>query len=234
MTPLGKQLVFYLKYIDEMNSLCCDPSEGEEPDLTMLEDAERVQEMARRVGAAADQQVADFLELCGRRIEDHFTSIGAVLANRRKRFAVLRDWYWWVHVQVPSVPHRGWFSCALVISASSEDDRTSLGKDVCGIIEPYLWLRGGRKGADTVGKILGDWPLSRSGSTVILARIPIKAQPPESFDVDRDPLIAEVKKTIARIGAEETEAIVKFVASLKGSEEDGAEREKEEGEENAT
>lgn len=49
------------------------------------------------------------------------------------------------------------------------------------------------------------------------ACVPIKAQRPESFDVDRDPLIAEVTKTIARIGAEQTKAIANFVAGLKGS-----------------
>ncbi len=55
--------------------------------------------------------------------------------------------------------------------------------------------------------------------TVVLACIPIKAQPPESFDVDRDQLLAEVMKTIARIGAEQTKAIASFAAGLKESDE---------------
>ena len=55
--------------------------------------------------------------------------------------------------------------------------------------------------------------------SIALACIPIKAQPPESFDVDRDDLVAEVMKAIAPIGAEQTKAIAKFVAGLKESEE---------------
>ena len=227
MTQLGKHLVFHLKYMDEMNRLWDDPEdEGEVPDLTGLNDAERVREMVHTVGTAANIQAADFLEECGRGIEDHFTGIGATLANKRKRFAVLRDWYWWARVHVPPpVPRRGCFSCAVFVTASMEV-RIPLGQDVCGVVVPYLWVKGGRKGADAVWTILGGWPHSRSGEglfdergMVALACFPIKAQPPESFDVDRDPLIAEVMKTIARIGVEETKAIVNFVASLKESEE---------------
>jgi hypothetical protein len=220
MTPLGKPLVFYLKYMDEMNRFQDETvEEGEAPDLTGLEDAERVREMAHAVGVAADTQAADFLELCGRGIESHFTGIGATLANKRKRTSVLRDWYWWVHVRHPSVPSHGWFSCAVFIYAAPDDMRNSLGHDVWGVVEPYLWFRGGRKGAEAVWNILGSWPHSRAGSTVTLACIPIKAKLPDSFDVDRDPLIAEVVKTIARIGAEETKAIADFVAGLRESEE---------------
>jgi hypothetical protein len=220
MTPLGKPLVFYLKYMAEMDRLWDAPEDGEESDLTELDDAEHVREMARTVGAVASEQAADFLELCGREIKAHFTRIGATLSSERKRIHVLRDWYWWVHVGVPAAPHVAWFSCAVFIHAPSDDVHTSLAQDTYGIVEPYLWFQGGRKGADAVRNILGGWPSSRASSTVTLASIPIKAQPPESFEVDRDPLVAEVMKTIARIGVEETESIVNFVASLKKPDED--------------
>ena len=49
MTPLGKPLVFSLKYIAEMDSLYGDSEEGKEPDLTGLDDAQNVREMARVV-----------------------------------------------------------------------------------------------------------------------------------------------------------------------------------------
>lgn len=228
MTQLGKQLVFHLKYVDEMNRLWGDSDdEGEVPDLMELEDAERVREMVQTVGTAANNQAADFLELCGRGIEDYFTGIGATVSNRRKRAHVLRDWYWWVHVRFPSVPHRGWFSCAVFISAPRYDVRTSLGQDVCGVVVPYLWVKGGRKGVDAVRTILGgrphthssEWLFVTSGA-VALACIPIKPQRPESFDVDRHHLIAEVMKIVARIGVKEIKAIAKFVAGLKEPEED--------------
>jgi hypothetical protein len=230
MTQLGKPLVFYLKYLAEMNRLYGDPEEGEEPDLTGLDDAEQVQEMARTVGAAAHEQAADFLELCGKGIEDHFTGLGtaAILANKRRRSKVADTLWWEAKVRVSSVPS-GEFSCGVWVTAPP-NVRISVEKDVCGVVVPYLWSKGGRKGNDAVRKILGSWANPRVGeglfdsrAPIALARIPIKAQPPESFDVDRDQLIAEVMKVIARIGAEETKKIANFVAGLKAPNEGGTE-----------
>lgn len=224
MTPLGKPLVFYLKYMAEMDRLYGHP-EGEEPDLTGLDDREHIREMARTVGAAAYEQVADFLELCGKGIEDHFTGLGiATLASKTRRAFVVRNWNWNARIQVSSLPG-GWFSVGVFVRAPP-GDRSSIDKDVHGVVVPWLWSKGGRKGEDAVCKILGGWPHSRAGAglvedrgTVALACIPIKAQPPESFDVDREQLITEVMKTIARIGAEQTRAIASFVAGLKESDE---------------
>jgi hypothetical protein len=119
MTPLGKPLVFYLKYRAEMDRLDCDPTyyEGEETDLTGLDDAKHVREMVRTVGAAADEQAVDFLELCGKGIEDHFTGLKiATLAGKRTRAYVVRTWEWGTRVNVFSVSG-GWFSCGLYVSA---------------------------------------------------------------------------------------------------------------------
>ena len=49
-----------------------------------------------------------------------------------------------------------------------------------------------------------------------LACIPIKSQPRESFDVDREHLIAAVTNTFAPIGAEQTTAIARFVSESRG------------------
>jgi hypothetical protein len=222
MSPLGKPLVFYLKYMAEMEYLYCDHGEGDEPDLTGLDDAGHVREMARIVGDAASNHVADFLELCGRRIEDHCNGIGATLSGKRRRADQLRDWCWYAQVHVPPpVPRHGCFSFGVVVKGP-RDVCIALGQDVCGVVVPYLWVKGGRKGANLVWKVVGSWADSRSGEglvydtgTIALARIPIKAQPPKSFDVDRDQLIAEVMKIIARIGTKETKAIAKLVAGLK-------------------
>ena len=64
MTPLGKPLVFHLKYMAEMSLLWDDPEEEKKPDLTGLDDAENVRKMVRGVEAAADELVADFLAIC--------------------------------------------------------------------------------------------------------------------------------------------------------------------------
>jgi hypothetical protein len=220
MTPLGKPLVFHLKYMAEMNRIY-GHEEDEKPDLMGLEDAEQVREMARTVGAAAYEQAADFVELCGKRIEDHFIGLGiATLAKRRKRAYVINNWSCSADFRISSVPG-GAFSCGVWITAPPEV-RISLAKDVCGAVVPWLWSKGGRKGEDAIWKIIGGWAHSRGGEglvdgsgTVALGCIPIKAQPPESFDVDREHLITEVMKTIARIGPDQTTAIASFVAGLK-------------------
>jgi hypothetical protein len=208
----------------EMNRLCDDPEdEGEAPDLTGLDDAERVREMVHTVKAAANKQATDFLELCGREIDNHFTSLEIKKLGREKK----PDWQWMREVG------RSSFWCGVCISAPPKV-RISMENDVCGVVVPYLWAKGGRKGEEEVGNILGGLhhsrederlfnvpltPFGRDSGTVYLRPIPIKAQPPESFDVDREQLIAEVMKIIARIGAKETKAIAKLVAGLQESDE---------------
>src|SRR5262245_41296896 len=146
MTPLGKPLVFHLKYMAEMNRLYGHGELlGVEPDLTGLDNAEKVREMARTVGAAAYEQAADCLELCGKSIEEHFTGLGiAAVANKTKRTTVVNNWYWRARVRVPSVDD-GWFACGVSITAPPEV-RISLDEHSCGIVVPWLWARGGHKG----------------------------------------------------------------------------------------
>jgi len=219
MTQLGKPLVFYLKYAAEMNRLY-GHDEGEEPDLTGLEDAEQVREMVRTVGAAASEQAADFLALCGKEIEDLFAKTGsATLTKKKTRSYVVEHWSWEGKFAVPPVP-AGSFWCGVML-VTQPDTRIVLPKDTYGLVVPWIWTKGGRRGAEAVWKILGGWPHSRGGeglvdesATIALAAIPVKAQPPESFDVDRDLLIGEVVKTFGRIGEKATTAIASFVAGL--------------------
>lgn len=221
MTQLGEPLVFYLKYMSEMNRLWGNLGDGEEPDLAELsDDLRRVREMIPIVGDAASRQVADFLELCGKGIEDHFVGLGiAKLTDKRRRTTVVSTWSSQVLVHVSGVPG-GAFYCGVWVTAPPEI-HIALDDGASGIVVPWVWSKGGRNGEEAVWNILGGWhhlpgreAMFAESGTVALARIPIKAQPPESFKVDRDPLIAEVIKTFARIGAEETEAIARFGAGL--------------------
>jgi hypothetical protein len=218
MTSLGKPLVFYLKYMAEMNRLCADLEDDEERDLTGLKNREQVLEMARSVGDAACEKMADYLEICAKGIEDHFTGLGfGTLCEKTKRSFLLRNWYWRARVNVSSVPG-GWFTCGAWVTAPPEVS-VALAPDVCGVAVPWISTSGGRKTADEVWKILGGWAHSRRGGGLVddsgmiaLACIPIKPEPAGSLDVDRDQLIAEVIKTFARIGAEQTTAIARLVA----------------------
>jgi hypothetical protein len=222
---LGEPVVFYLNYMAEMNRFCFPESHGE-PDLTELKNAQKVKEMARVVGDLACEQVADFLELCGREIERHFKGLRiATLARKKTRAFMKKHWEWGARVYVPSV-RGGWFWCGVWVTAPPQI-HIRLPKDVCGLVVASIWSRGARRGADAVWEILDGKADSRAGeglveesASVALARIPIKPQPPEGFDVAREPLIAQVAKTFARIGVKQTRAIAKFVAGLKESEED--------------
>ncbi len=227
MTPLGKSLVFHLKYMAQMNHLYGDGELlGIEQDLTGLEDAERVRQMTRTVGAAAYDEAVDFLELCGKVIEHHFLSTGiAALTGKSKRAWINKHWDWRTYIQIPSVPNSS-FTCGVWLTAPPET-RVPLAEGVCGVVVPWLWSKGGLQAEDAFRKSLGDW--SPSGSTnvqlgeergcIYLACIPIKPLPPDSFEVDRELLIAEVKKTIQRIGPEQITAIASFVAGLNRADE---------------
>jgi hypothetical protein len=159
--------------------------------------------------------------LCGKGIESHFTGLGfKKYSNKAKRATVVRNWDWYIKVY-GSRRAGGWFYCGVFVTNPSYV-RISVEQDVCGLVMPYLWLKDRHRGADAAWKTLRGWPDSHAGvglvedhRTVVLACIPIKAQPPGSFDVDREPLITEVMKTIAQIGAEQAQGIASVAAGLK-------------------
>jgi hypothetical protein len=70
-------------------------------------------------------------------------------------------------------------------------------------------------GCEALERLRGGEGLAEETGTVVLASIPIRPQPAESFDVERDQLIAEEMKTMACIGAKEIMPIESFVAALK-------------------
>jgi hypothetical protein len=96
MTPLGRALVFSLKYLAEMNRLCGDlDHERGESGLAGLEAAKHVREVVRRVEHVAREQAADFLELCGVGIANHFIGLGIAKLTKKKSWAYAkRHWYW--------------------------------------------------------------------------------------------------------------------------------------------
>src|SRR5579862_7314186 len=138
MTVLPKPLVFYLRHMAEMNRLYGHLEDGAEPDLTGLDDAQHVWEMARAVGATAFEQAADFLEVCATHITAHFVSLGTVnLKKQKKRAYVVRNWEWGTEIHVPSVPY-GWFNCGAYLTAPPEVQVT-LEDNCCGLVIPWLW-----------------------------------------------------------------------------------------------
>ena len=220
MVALGKSLVFYLRYMAAMNRLYYPAEYGSEPDMTTLDDAERVREMAGIVGESASNEAANFLEALGKELETHFNGLKiATLRRKRSRAFAKSYWDWGARVYVSSV-RNGWFACGAQLTAPPEV-RISLDNGVCGVVVPWLWSQGGRKAADMARTILSGRIDVRAGegvfdgdNAVALALVPIRPQPPDSFDVDREELLGEVMKVFARIGRKEAQAIAKMVVGL--------------------
>src|SRR5437868_2358081 len=141
MTPLGKPLVFHLKYMAEMNRLYGHVDQGELPKLTGLDDAEQVVKMVRTVGAEAYEQAADFLEECGKAVVDHFTSLGATIGSKTKRSYIVRNWYWYADGISHSSAPGGEFSFGLRLTAPPEV-RVRLNEGEFGVVVAYVWSKG--------------------------------------------------------------------------------------------
>jgi hypothetical protein len=204
VTPLGKALVFCVKYPAEMNRLYWQPKKtGKEPDLGDLADKEHVVETAAAVGEAACGQAAGFLTICAERIGNHFASLGIVKIRKpSKRATMKRKWVFEASLRI-TTGSGGWFWYGVSIL---RDDRR--------LILPWLWRKGGRAWEEKVMRRLGTRAHSCAGrglkadrGTVALAAIPLLPEDPSSLDVDRELLVDRVVQAFVAIQPEEIEAI---------------------------
>jgi hypothetical protein len=208
MTPLGKSLVFYLKYPVEMDHLYV--SGGEHVDLSGLENPEQVRKMASAIGDAADKEATSFLEHCADRVDDYFESLRVGKINSRsKRATIMRNWYVQARLEQETsmpVPGGRWFFYGIMIRRRE------------GLIVPFLWRRGGRAWEDIVMRQLSGRAHSRAGEglvsdsgSVALPPIPVGAGQLQGFDLDSDPLVEKVVAAFAAITAEDVQVIAREV-----------------------
>ena len=208
MTPLGKCLVFNLKYPAEMDHLYWKPEDGgEEPDLDGLADAENVRAMVRIVGDRAAEQAGTFLEQCAEKIAAHWRGlkVGKVTGQtRRQRMADYWEFQGRLRVKSP----KGlsiWYGAFI--------------DEVEAQIIPWLYGRGGRNWEDLAIRKLGKQRAhSRAGDgavsdrgTVALACISLLPEGLHGFDVDSDPLVKKVVACFTAIGAKDMEALAQPV-----------------------
>jgi hypothetical protein len=208
MTPLGKCLVFNLKYPAEMDHLYWKPKHGgEESDLRSLGDAGNVQAMARIVGEQAAEQLYSFLETCSELIAAHWMSLkmGKVTGLSRRQ-KIDHDWAFQGRLRVKSPKGVSIWYGVLIDDTNAQ-------------IIPWLYGRGAREWEDLAIRILGKERVhSRAGAglvsdrgTVALACIPLLPEELQGFDVDRDPLVAKVVACFSAIGAKDVEALARPV-----------------------
>lgn len=208
MAPLGKCLVFNLKYPAEMDHLFWKPEYGDEkPDLRSLDDAENVRAMAHIVGSQAAEEAGSFLGQCAEQIAEHWRAlkVGKVTGqSRRQKMAT--QWEFQGRLRVKSSKGVSiWYGAVM--------------EEVRARIVPWLYARGGREWEDlamsTLGKKRahsrsGDGAVSERG-TVALACVPLLPEGLQGFDVDRDPLVAKVVACFTAIGAKDVVTLARPV-----------------------
>jgi hypothetical protein len=190
MTPLGKSIVFYLKYLSEMERLY----KGEGGELEGLAEPEKTREMARSVGDKAYRQAADLLELCGAEIEKHFSSIGKCTGTMSRKI-IERKWsvsysVWPKGKKSPAKPK---LMAGIDIRRKDKE------------LVPWFWRSGSDEAEQLLDMILkGNSKVKsqevelRPGS-VGLGRIQILPTELVGFDVDREPFVEQVRKAFLSI-----------------------------------
>jgi hypothetical protein len=191
MASLGKCLLFYLKYPAEMERLF----EPEEPKVEGLPDPDQVLEKVKLVGKAANREVADFLEACAPRVEEHFRPISTI---ERVRTNLESSWGLKFRLAPKKAADRR-FEIGVFIDASRA------------AVIPWIWCRGGRRAEDEVIRILraGIKSASLEWASGMVGLKEIKIPVPERFEepVEYDSLVAQVQQAFAILGAEEVKAI---------------------------
>lgn len=203
MAKFGKCMLFYLKYVAEMERLC-NVEDPKNPKLKGLPDPDRVLKQIKLVGDTANREVAEFLETCVQVIEEHFHAISDV---QRMRNNLEKAWELKFKVGPKNATDR-----RFEIGVSIESNPVAL--------IPWVWCPGGRRAEDEVMRILGvgnksdtlpGWASGTVGLAVIKIHIPERLEEP----VECDSLVADVQKAFESFTAREVEEIDR-IASNRG------------------
>ena len=198
MSALGRCLVFHLKYAPEMKRLYWTE---DAPPPAGLDKPERVMEMVKAVGDTACEDAADLLQICAKRIEEHFGAFARCkIVSRRETME--RHWYTWCRVDLADIPGRKFLAGVTIY----DEQR---------VLVPWIWCPGGTRADEGLAQILGNRIQSRAGGefaddpgTVALAPIPILLEKHDGFDVEREPIVDGVAKAFSKITREDARAIL--------------------------
>lgn len=203
MEKLGEALAFSLRYPAEMNRLCWAPP-GNKLEVVGLDDALRVAEMARVVGDAACEQAANFLATCAEQIVAHFESFKSVLIRKEaQRRTLKKNWDYYAALERDPWKDGCWFFYGVWINSRQ------------GAVVPYLWRNGGREPQDAMKKILRtqfEIPdgqlLDCDSGTIPIASFQVLSEATKGFDVDMEPLVANVVGKFKAISKEVLESLL--------------------------
>lgn len=188
MITLGRALVFHLKYPAEMRRLYWHRrSTGEAPSLDGLIDGEAVLAMVGKVAEAACREVATFLNACSERVVPNLETLGRVASVRG---SVEKTWelQWRVFAGKAKKP--------FYVGVGVYDQAKA--------VIPWIWCRGGRRGADELLQVLPgckrgrDYVPGWGAGTIALDHIDVSSLGTVvTAEVDREPLIERVVLALA-------------------------------------
>ena len=185
----GKCLVFYFKYQPEMMRLYFQKQPSEE-----FSDPETLK-MVNAIGDQCCQEVASFLDDCGKIVVKQFSSIANCSLDKPN--------------------YKKWHVAAGVWSQSNKKPNNANWKMEAGVTIPknkaelvvWMWGVGKAEAEEKMVLNFGDWvkpstEVDLPAGSVALARIPILPEKCDGFVVSRDGLLMQIEKafiTISRL-----------------------------------
>jgi hypothetical protein len=221
MTPLGKPLIFYLKYPAEMARLYGQPklSGNDLPDTTGLQDAEQVLKAVRAVGDAAWLEAASLVSSCMDAVQSRLHGSGSLTWNRTSQ-AWMKPWSHWRGVKVASVKRRLFVGVEL---STALEVGAKLPEGAIGALIPCLRHKAGLTAETLMLGVLSGRTQRRDSigsvykrGTVVLPYVPILPADGSGSDVDRDSLLGAVVERFATLRPEELEMIVRRLSKAGG------------------
>lgn len=195
MTNVGRAFGFYVKYWQQMEALYYNANKREREAL--LKQLSGKEKMIEDVGRQAGEQAAELMKKCSSDITSHFEQFCNIRFTTRLS-TMEKDWEIGARLWPKGGRDTTTYRCMTGIEWEY--------RNRCPTMLFYLWSRGGMSAESELAKIFGKRVVYRSnelddwsGGSVILGAIPITLDDRKNFDVDRDRIVAEVRKILKKI-----------------------------------
>ena len=205
METLGKSLVFYLKYINEMEAFY------ENEDYTALEGISNQEEIIEKINAVAEkayEQVTAFLLKCIERSKDTFAPHSDVYKYEEafKRTAkVTNNWYAGLFIYPKRKQNPKKLQAGFSLAGSS--------------LRTYLWVPGGASKQKLLTSLLSehvveDTPVTFHKGSVIIGNFDILELAADRPDIETDILTKMAIEPLEALTKDELESIFKIIIPI--------------------
>jgi hypothetical protein len=173
--------------------------------------------MIRKVGDCAGKQAAKLLTACGEEIEKHFSENLGCRTTITTRPSTMEK-YWEVEVKLGRSGSRKsarirWIAGALVCEANGDPDPA---------LVLYIWAcgsngQGGRQAEEDLARLLGQdrvkgrsAEMDLSTGLVAFGIIPLRDKDSETFDIEEDVLLQEIRDSLKAVGKKDIDALLRI------------------------